>query len=159
MTSQASAFVAYYRVSTDRQGESGLGLEAQRVAVARFTRNASLLSEFQEIESGKRPTSGRSSPLHSTIAGVAKPLSSSLGSELPSTEERGWAIRAGRVLSRPPEPPGIPYRSRLLCLRSCRTAVPRAGRYGGSQQDEYAGVEDPTRRQLVCRHYTSLFTF
>ena len=48
------AFVAYYRVSTDRQGESGLGLEAQRAAVVRFTQGASLLSEFQEIESGKR---------------------------------------------------------------------------------------------------------
>ena len=47
-------FVAYYRVSTDRQGESGLGLEAQRAAVARFTHGASLLFEFQEIESGKR---------------------------------------------------------------------------------------------------------
>lgn len=51
-----TAFVAYYRVSTERQGESGLGLEAQRAAVARFTRGASLLSEFQEIESGKRHT-------------------------------------------------------------------------------------------------------
>jgi DNA invertase Pin-like site-specific DNA recombinase len=50
------SFVAYYRVSTDRQGESGLGLEAQRAAVARFTHSASLLSEFQEIESGKRHT-------------------------------------------------------------------------------------------------------
>jgi DNA invertase Pin-like site-specific DNA recombinase len=51
-----TAFVAYYRVSTERQGESGLGLEAQRAAVARFTHGASLLSEFQEIESGKRHT-------------------------------------------------------------------------------------------------------
>jgi DNA invertase Pin-like site-specific DNA recombinase len=51
-----SSFVAYYRVSTDRQGESGLGLEAQRAAVVRFTHGASLLSEFQEIESGKRHT-------------------------------------------------------------------------------------------------------
>ncbi len=47
-------FIAYYRVSTDRQGESGLGLDAQRASVALFTRGASLLSEFQEIESGKR---------------------------------------------------------------------------------------------------------
>ncbi len=54
-----SAFVANYRVSTDRQGESGLGLEAQRAAVARFTHGASLLSEFQEIESGKRHTNRR----------------------------------------------------------------------------------------------------
>jgi DNA invertase Pin-like site-specific DNA recombinase len=49
-------FVAYYRVSTDRQGDSGLGLEAQRSSVARFTHGASLLSEFQEIESGKNHT-------------------------------------------------------------------------------------------------------
>ena len=46
-------YVAYYRVSTDRQGESGLGLEAQRSAVARFIGSGSLLSEFREIESGK----------------------------------------------------------------------------------------------------------
>jgi DNA invertase Pin-like site-specific DNA recombinase len=51
-----SEFVAYYRVSTDRQGESGLGLEAQRTAVARFIQGASLLGEFQEIESGKNHT-------------------------------------------------------------------------------------------------------
>ena len=49
-------FVAYYRVSTDRQGESGLGLEAQRSSVARFVNGASLLGEFQEIESGKNYT-------------------------------------------------------------------------------------------------------
>jgi DNA invertase Pin-like site-specific DNA recombinase len=49
-------YVAYYRVSTDRQGESGLGLEAQRAAVARYTLGASLLAEFQEIESGKSHT-------------------------------------------------------------------------------------------------------
>ena len=49
-------FVAYYRVSTDRQGESGLGLEAQRAAVSRFTHGASLLAEYREIESGKRHT-------------------------------------------------------------------------------------------------------
>jgi DNA invertase Pin-like site-specific DNA recombinase len=51
-----SDFVAYYRVSTERQGESGLGLEAQREAVARFVGSNSLLAEFTEIESGKRHT-------------------------------------------------------------------------------------------------------
>ena len=51
-----SHFVAYYRVSTDRQGESGLGLEAQRAAVSKFIGSGSLLAEFQEIESGKNHT-------------------------------------------------------------------------------------------------------
>jgi DNA invertase Pin-like site-specific DNA recombinase len=47
--------VAYYRVSTKRQGRSGLGLEAQRKAVARFAAQEGLevLSEFTEVETGK----------------------------------------------------------------------------------------------------------
>src|SRR3954462_13659372 len=49
------AFVAYYRVSTERQGRSGLGLEAQRKAVEDFLNggNWRLVDEFTEIESGK----------------------------------------------------------------------------------------------------------
>src|SRR6516164_8523282 len=49
-------FVAYYRVSTARQGKSGLGLEAQRAAVREHLDggNWRLVAEFTEIESGKR---------------------------------------------------------------------------------------------------------
>lgn len=47
-------FVAYYRVSTDRQGASGLGLDAQRQAVARQVNGGQLVAEFTEIESGRR---------------------------------------------------------------------------------------------------------
>ena len=49
-------FVAYYRVSTAKQGQSGLGLDAQRQAVADYLNGGrwSLLREFTEIESGKR---------------------------------------------------------------------------------------------------------
>ncbi len=47
-------FVAYYRVSTDRQGQSGLGLNAQRAAVAGFVSARELVAEFTEVESGKR---------------------------------------------------------------------------------------------------------
>lgn len=48
--------VTYYRVSTKRQGESGLGLEAQKQSVLSFLQgsNWTLLREFVEIESGKQ---------------------------------------------------------------------------------------------------------
>lgn len=45
--------MAYYRVSTRAQGESGLGLEAQRSAVAGFVRGV-IMAEFTEVESGKK---------------------------------------------------------------------------------------------------------
>ena len=48
--------VAYYRVSTDKQGRSGLGLEAQRAAVKAFLDGKGWppAAEFVEIESGRR---------------------------------------------------------------------------------------------------------
>jgi DNA invertase Pin-like site-specific DNA recombinase len=48
--------VAYYRVSTARQGRSGLGLEAQKAAVTEFLNGGdwSIVGEFVEVESGKR---------------------------------------------------------------------------------------------------------
>jgi DNA invertase Pin-like site-specific DNA recombinase len=47
--------IAYCRVSTDRQGKSGLGLEAQRGAIARFveTNGFALVDEEVEVETGK----------------------------------------------------------------------------------------------------------
>src|SRR5260370_27914862 len=55
MTSSGK-FVAYYRVSTNRQGKSGLGLEAQRAAVATYLNGGdwSIVAEFTEVESGRR---------------------------------------------------------------------------------------------------------
>src|SRR5207342_1485384 len=49
-------FVSYLRVSTDRQGRSGLGLEAQREAVANYLNGGrwTLEAEYIETESGKR---------------------------------------------------------------------------------------------------------
>ena len=42
-------YVAYYRVSTARQGQSGLGLEAQQSAVESFCQT---IESYTEIESG-----------------------------------------------------------------------------------------------------------
>lgn len=48
-------FIAYYRVSTAKQGQSGLGLEAQKAAVTAYLNGGSwiLAGEFTEVESGK----------------------------------------------------------------------------------------------------------
>ena len=48
-------FVAYYRVSTDKQGKSGLGLEAQKEAVMTYLNGGgwALIADFTEIETGK----------------------------------------------------------------------------------------------------------
>lgn len=47
--------IAYYRVSTQRQGRSGLGIEAQRQAIVRFgeSEGITILEEFTEVETGK----------------------------------------------------------------------------------------------------------
>jgi DNA invertase Pin-like site-specific DNA recombinase len=49
-------WISYLRVSTGRQGKSGLGIEAQRTAVTDFLNGGQwkLVSEFVEVESGKR---------------------------------------------------------------------------------------------------------
>jgi len=51
-----TSFVAYYRVSTDRQGASGLGLDAQRESVSRFVGAGQLAAAFTEVESGRKDT-------------------------------------------------------------------------------------------------------
>ena len=56
MSAHFGKFVAYFRVSTDKQGKSGLGLEAQREAVMNYLNGGrwTLVDEFTEVESGKR---------------------------------------------------------------------------------------------------------
>lgn len=50
-----SPLIAYYRVSTQKQGRSGLGLEGQRAAVAAFAKaeGFEIIAEFTEVETGK----------------------------------------------------------------------------------------------------------
>jgi DNA invertase Pin-like site-specific DNA recombinase len=48
-------FIAYYRVSTQGQGQSGLGLKAQQADVMRYVKDAALLvGTFTDVESGKK---------------------------------------------------------------------------------------------------------
>src|SRR6516225_2751326 len=56
MSPHYGKFIAYYRVSTDRQGKSGLGLDAQRKAVEDYLNGGrwTLVDHFTEVESGKR---------------------------------------------------------------------------------------------------------
>jgi ABC transporter substrate binding protein len=53
MTAHRGKFVGYFRVSTDKQGKSGLGVEAQREAVLSYLNGGSwtLVAEFVEVES------------------------------------------------------------------------------------------------------------
>lgn len=55
-TTMKPKLVAYYRVSTRKQGESGLGLDGQKAAVAAHAaaHGATIVAEFTEVESGKR---------------------------------------------------------------------------------------------------------
>lgn len=48
-------YIAYYRVSTQKQGISGLGLEAQKSAVTNYLKGSdcALIGEFEEVETGK----------------------------------------------------------------------------------------------------------
>jgi len=52
----AGRFIAYFRVATDKQGRSGLGLEAQQAAVADFLNGGdwTLLGRYTEVESGRK---------------------------------------------------------------------------------------------------------
>jgi len=47
-------FVAYLRVSTDKQGKAGVGVEAQRVLLKRHLSDARPIQEFVEVGAGKR---------------------------------------------------------------------------------------------------------
>src|SRR5277367_4175643 len=69
-------FVSYLRVSTDKQGKSGLGLEAQREAVLRYLNGGrwKLVAEYVEVESGKR----NSRPQLQAAIGHAKAIGAKL---------------------------------------------------------------------------------
>ena len=83
--------IAYTRVSTQKQGVSGLGLEAQRDAIARFAKaeGCMIAGAFTEVETGKGltpSTAARSSPPPSKPpASSASPWLSASSIDCPAT--------------------------------------------------------------------------
>lgn len=69
-------YVSYLRVSTQRQGQSGLGVEAQRAAVDQFlaTVGGTLVAEYVEVESG----SGKARPIIVQSIALAKKAGATL---------------------------------------------------------------------------------
>lgn len=58
---QSETFIGYFRVSTQRQGVSGLGIEAQQAAVERYLHGrGTLVGSFVKVESGRKGTGSRS---------------------------------------------------------------------------------------------------
>ena len=77
--------IAYLRVSTDRQGRSGLGLEAQREAISRFAEaeGLELLAEFVEVETGKGADALDRRPMLAKALATAKRTKASTREDCP----------------------------------------------------------------------------
>ena len=100
----AGAAIAYIRVSTARQGRSGLGLEAQRRAIAEFCEREALTTagEFVEVETGKGADVFERRPqLAAALAMERKTRCSIVVAKLDRLS-RDIACIAGRMASRVP---------------------------------------------------------
>jgi hypothetical protein len=119
-TAQFPSCVAYYRVSTEKQGASGLGLEAQRIAVRAHLdkTNRKLVGELVEIESGKNPDRPK-------LAEALKLCRLST----PRTSDQGDALRQINCNAPYSTPPwrsagDLPVLKRPRSLHCCRGQIP-----------------------------------
>lgn len=74
MRQSETKIVAYYRVSTQQQGRSGLGIEAQKKMVADYAamHGAKIVGEFEEVESGRKHAQNRPELKKAIAAAKAK---------------------------------------------------------------------------------------
>ncbi|WP_353682901.1 recombinase family protein [Mesorhizobium sp.] len=115
--------VAYYRVSTQRQGRSGLGIDAQRAAVARFAEaeDIAILQEFTEVETGKGADALDRRPRLTAALALARQLKCPVVVAKLDRLSRDVAFIAGLMVQRVPS---LWPNSVLMPIRSCCTYMP-----------------------------------
>ncbi|WP_287298321.1 recombinase family protein [Mesorhizobium sp.] len=122
--------VAYYRVSTQRQGRSGLGIDAQRAAVARFAEaeDIAILQEFTEVETGKGADALDRRPQLTAALALARQLKCPVVVAKLDRLSRDVAFIAGLMVQRVPS---LWPNSVLMPIRSCCTYMPLWPRRSG----------------------------
>ena len=166
MKSEVS-YVAYYRVSTNRQGRSGLGLEAQRQAVADFLAGTggTLAETFTEVESGKHDALARNAHF---LLGLKEAGVEFVCCDMPSANRLTVGIMAmvaeeeGRLISERTKAALAAAKARGVRLGSPGNLTP-AGRSKGAEKgaqarresaDRYAALMVPTLRELQAEGIT-----
>lgn len=116
--------IAYYRVSTQRQGRSGLGLEAQRAAVSRFAgaEGLSIIDEFTETETGKGVDALERRPRLAEALDAARKYKCPVIVAKLDRLSRDVAFIAGLMAQRTPS--SLPNLAPMP-IRSCCTFMPR----------------------------------
>ena len=114
--------ISYVRVSTARQGRSGLGLEAQREAIARFAKaeGFELAGEFVEVETGKGADALARRPQLAAALSEAKHRRCAVAVAKLDRLSRDVHFISGLMAERVHSPRWVP-----MSIRSCCTSTPR----------------------------------